>query len=172
MKKEELEYKEDLVSSEEKLQKLKEKIKRLKKEKEEYLRGWQQERADFLNYKKDEEERIKEREWQIKKRIFLEFLKVLDDFERAEKELQKINEKNYLDWIKGVIKIKERVKKILEKEGVKEIEKKEKFLPKLHEAVEWAEGEEGKILEVFEKGYFLDKKLLRPAKVKVGKAKK
>ena len=103
---------------------------------------------------------------------FLEFLKVLDDFERAEKELPKINEKNYLDWTKGMIKIKERIKKILEKEGVEEIEKKEKFLPELHEAVEWAEGEEGKILEVFEKGYFLDKKLLRPAKVKVGKGKK
>jgi len=33
---------------------------KLKKEKDEYLEGWQKERANFINYKKDEKERFKE----------------------------------------------------------------------------------------------------------------
>ena len=39
------------------LKKLRADLKEAKKEKEEYLTGWQKERADFANYKKDEESR-------------------------------------------------------------------------------------------------------------------
>ncbi len=39
------------------LKKLRADLKQVKKEKEEYLTGWQKERADFANYKKEEDNR-------------------------------------------------------------------------------------------------------------------
>ena len=44
----------------EKIAKLKEKIKKLQAEKDEYMNGWQRERADFVNYKKRADEEKKE----------------------------------------------------------------------------------------------------------------
>ena len=43
------------------------------------------------------------------------------------------------------------------------------FDPMLHEAVDMREGEDNKILEVAEKGYTLHGKVLKPAKVVVGR---
>ena len=61
-------------------------------------------------------------------------------------------------------------KNIMENEGVKEIETLNKdFDMETMDAVEIVEGEENKIIEVLTKGYFLKNKLLRPARVKVGK---
>ena len=62
--------------------------------------------------------------------------------------------------------------KILDEEGVKEIEAEGKtFDPHMIEAIEKVEGEEGKVMEVSQKGYMYKHKVLRPARVKVGGAK-
>ena len=62
--------------------------------------------------------------------------------------------------------------KILDEEGVKEIEAEGKtFDPHMMEAIEKVEGEEGKVMEVSQKGYMYKHKVLRPARVKVGGAK-
>lgn len=59
---------------------------------------------------------------------------------------------------------------ILENEGVSEIETLQKeFDPCTMDAVDTVPGEENKVVEVLAKGYFLKDKLLRPARVKVGK---
>lgn len=59
---------------------------------------------------------------------------------------------------------------ILENEGVEEIEMLQKdFDPGTMDAIETVPGEENKVVEVLSKGYFLKGKLLRPARVKVGK---
>jgi molecular chaperone GrpE len=59
---------------------------------------------------------------------------------------------------------------ILENEGVREIETLQKnFDPDIMDAVDMVEGEGSKVIEVISKGYFLKNKLLRPARVKVGK---
>ncbi|HOK35096.1 MAG TPA: nucleotide exchange factor GrpE [Candidatus Pacearchaeota archaeon] len=154
---------------EKKIEKLKEKLKICQKEKEEYLAGWQRERADFLNYKRDEEKKLEEKIEFFKKKILLEFLSVLDSIERAEKNLPEEMKEN--SWAKGVLGIKKQIEGILRKEGVEEIEIDEDFNPELCEAVEVIEGEEGKVIEVSQKGYLLNKKVLRPAKVKVGKGR-
>lgn len=157
-----------------KLKNLKEKLKSCQKEKEEYLAGWQRERADFINHKKEEEEKAKDQGLFIKGEIFFEFLKILDNFERASFNPPSFQNSNSgLKWVEGVLKIKDQIKDFLKHQGVEEVlvKKGDKFDPQFCEALEVTDGEEGKVIEVLEKGYFLEKKLLRPAKVKVGKSK-
>ena len=172
-KDEEVEYidedKEKFADFEKKIKKLKEKLKTCQKEKEEYLSGWQKERADFINYKKDGEEKLKEKELFQKEKIVLEILLILDNIKRAEKELPKEIEEN--QWVIGALEIKNQIENLLKKEGVEEMKCEEKFNPELHEAVEVAEGENDKIIEILQNGYLFKGKVLRPAMVKVGKSK-
>jgi molecular chaperone GrpE len=59
---------------------------------------------------------------------------------------------------------------VIEKEGVKQIETKDKeFNPHMMEVIEIVDGEDGKVLEEIRAGYMLYDKVLRPAQVKVGK---
>ena len=55
--------------------------------KDEYLTGWQRERADFLNYKKGELERVGEILKYADVGLVLKVLPILDNFEIAEKKL-------------------------------------------------------------------------------------
>ena len=60
--------------------------------------------------------------------------------------------------------------KVLESNGVSEVPSEGKFDPNLHEALCAVEGEEDDMIaEVFQKGYMLNGKVLRYAKVKVTK---
>lgn len=177
-KKEEIiEDKENLALSEEeivlilqkKIKKLKEKLKKCEKEKKNYLDGWQRERAAFINYKKEERERILKAGELQKEEILKDLILVIDDFDQAIQKLPE-NLKNH-PWVVGIFQIEANLKKILKTSGVKEMEVKpgEKFNPEIHEAIETGEGEEGKILSVFQKGYLWQERVLRLAKVKVGK---
>ena len=152
---------------EKKIKRLKEKLKTCQKEKEEYLSGWQKERADFINYKKNEEERLKEIWLFQKKKIVLEILLILDNIKRAKKEIPKEIKKN--QWAEGVLKIKNQIENFLRKEEVEEIKYEESFNPEIHEAVEVVEGKDDKIIEVLQSGYLFKGKVLRPVMVKVGK---
>ena len=61
-------------------------------------------------------------------------------------------------------------KQILSEEGLKEIETIGRdYNVNEMEAVEMVEGEEGKVIEELSKGFYFKGKLLRPARVKVGK---
>lgn len=163
------EEEEKAVLGQNKIKNLKDKLKHCQKEKDEYIRGWQRERADFINYRNEEQKREKDLRIFAKAKIILEFLRVLDNLERAEKEIPEKLKKE--DWVKGIISIKNEFKDVLKKEGVEEIEKTKLFDPEIHEAVEVGEGKEDEILEVLQKGYFLEGQVLRPAKVRVGKNK-
>jgi len=96
-------------------------------------------------------------------------LPVLDDFERAEKSFDK-NQKEH----EGFFLIQSKLKKIIEQQGVKEmsIEKGSDFNADLHDAITQLpapdESLKGKIMDVVEKGYFLNDKVIRHAKVVVG----
>lgn len=159
----------ETLDFEKKIKNLKEKLRMCREEKDEYLTGWQRERADFINYKKEEEERKKREEIFLKKRLYLEILLILDNLERAEKNLPE-NLKEDL-WTEGIIKIKKQIEEFIKKEGIKEIEIKlgDDFNPEFCEAIEIIEGEDNKIMEIIQKGYLYNEKVLRVAKVKVGK---
>ena len=149
---------------------LKKRLADAEKQKAEYLAGWQRARADFLNYKKEEIERIEELLKYAGVETILKLLPILDSFDLAEKELP--NDLKKEESIKGMLQIKNQILEFLTKQGVEEIKIGEIFDPNFHEAVEEIEqeGEEsGKILEAIQKGYLLNGKVMRPAKVKVSK---
>src|SRR3989344_1191913 len=83
------------------LKKFRADLKTCQKEKEEFLTGWQKERADFANYKKDENERKTMFSESTRERILAKFLTVIDSFNMAfaDKEAwMKVDE----NWRKGV----------------------------------------------------------------------
>ncbi len=141
------------------------------KEKQEYLDGWKREKADFINYKKEESERIKTMIEYGNKDLISRILPILDNFELALKEIPK-NQEN-TDLIKGLEQIKFYFIKTLKDEGLTEINCLGEFFdPYFHEAVEVVEDEKkesGIIIEEIQKGYKMNNKLIRPAKVRVVK---
>ena len=137
---------------------------------DEYLNGWKRAKADFINYKKRQEEAIAMFRKYVREDFILEFLPILDHFNEAIKHMPK-NE-NQSEWIKGVVAIKTQLEGILKNHGVQEIKTVgEKFDPEFHESVEAIESdkESGIILEESRKGYILNEKVIRAAKVKVAK---
>ena len=154
---------------------LKQKLEECEKLKSEYLANWQRERADFLNYKKEELGRIGELIKYADIGIILKILPILDNFRMALKEIQdpKSKVQNSEEIIKGFLQIKNQISELLKNQGVEEIKSVgDKFDPNLHETVEEIESgdkEAGIILEETQKGYTINGRLLRPAKVKVSK---
>ncbi len=129
--------------------------------------------ADFENYKK----RItKEKsEWLISAQndIILDILNIVDDFDRAFTELHKKEiSKEFQNWISGFELIHKSLYKLLNKYNVKEIQDNNIFNPEIHEAiaqVESADKKSGQIVNVAQKGFTFNNRVLRPAKVVVAK---
>jgi len=174
-----MEEKKEEIKIEQNIEELKKKLEECEKLKDEYLAGWQRERADFLNYKREELERIGEILKYTNVGLILNILPILDNFEIAEKKLPEDlkNDEN----VKGILQIKNQILNFLKNQGVEEIKSAgEKFDPNFHEAVEEieppsAKATEGKdiksgiIVEEIQKGYKIHGKVLRPAKVRVAK---
>ena len=150
-------------------------IEKIKKERDEYLDGWKRAKADFLNYKKEEGERI-QATIDFSRRCLLEkILPILDNLARAEKEIPEGERENKV--YKGFLQIVFQWREFLKNEGIEEIETVGKpFNPELHEAVGEVDpstglerGVSGMVAEEVEKGYIMNGALIRPAKVKVVK---
>ena len=139
--------------------------------KEQYLDGWQRARAELLNYKREEMERVGNLIKYASEGLILKILPILDNFEIAEKKLPEElkNDKN----IKGILQIKTQLEEFLKNQGVEEIKcLGEKFDPRFHEVVEEIESENkesGIVVAEVQKGYKLHERVLRPAKVKISK---
>lgn len=127
--------------------------------------------AEFQNYRRRTEKEKNEIFKYGSEKVIVDLLSVLDNFERAISSVEhKDVNNNFLDGIKMIYK---QFKDILEKHGVKEIVcEGEEFDPNYHHAVlqEEVENKESNIiLEVYEKGYTLNGKVIRPSMVKVSK---
>ncbi len=92
---------------------------------------------------------------------------VIDDLERAVETMSK-DEDTYHEGMQIILRS---VQKVLEKIGVERIEPEgEVFNPRYHEAIarhETNEVPEGQVLEVYQPGYRLNDRLIRPASVVV-----
>jgi len=136
---------------------------------DEYLESWKRERAAFLNYKKEEAERVGEFVKFANQELILKILPILDNIYIAEKKLPRELKGNL--WVQGFLKIKTQILDFLENQGVEEMKcLGEKFDPNFQEAVEKVETEgkeEGIIIKEIKKGYLLHGKVIRPAKVKI-----
>lgn len=153
------------------LKKLRADLKQAKAEKEEYLTGWQKERAGFVNYRKEEEDRNTNFKNIIQERMMDKFLTVMDSFDMAFAN-KAAWEKVDANWRTGVEYIYNQMNSVFEDYGVQAIGKVgEEFDPQLHQSVEHVEtNEESKddtIAQVLQKGYKSKDKVLRPARVNV-----
>jgi molecular chaperone GrpE len=127
--------------------------------------------AEFENYKKRVQ---KEREDLIKyagESFILEFLHIIDNFERAFQAADKTQDFKILH--QGVEMILKEVETFLKDKGVKKIESVGlQFDPHKHEAIEqvvYDDKPEDTIVEEFQAGYELNGRVIRPAKVKISK---
>ena len=135
------------------------------------LAKWQRSQADLQNYAKRAEQEKSETVEFANRILILDLLPILDDFERALASLPvELDEQN---WTQGIKLIYNKLKTVLETQGLAEIKAKgEYFDPYLHEAASQLEGEEGIIIEEIRKGYKFRDKLLRPSMVMVGTSTK
>ncbi len=149
------------LSVEEKLQE------ELAKEKDKFLRLF----ADFENYKKRTSKERMELFKTAGQEVIVSLLPVIDDFDRALKELAKSDDK---EMFKGVGLISDKFREALKKKGLQEVGAKQGdvFDAEVHDAVTQipapSKNLKGKILDVLEKGFRLGDKIIRHPKVVVG----
>lgn len=141
-----------------KVKKLKEKLKIAEDKAKEYLDGWQRAQADFVNIRKRDEEAKVEFLKFAKGDLIEQLMPVLDSLELAGGHSEPIR-KQFLQ--------------ILKANGLEELNPiGQEFNPREHEAIgsikTEKQNEDHKILEVLQKGYILQGKIIRPAKVKIG----
>jgi molecular chaperone GrpE len=134
-----------------------------------YLDQWRRTAAEFANYKKRAERENAEATRFCNAALITRLLPVLDDIDRAFVNLPDDLAGN--PWVEGMMLVQRKFHSIFEQEGVQEIKTEEQmFDPVLHEAVTHESNDsvpEGYVLGEVEKGYRLNDRVLRPAKVRV-----
>ena len=128
--------------------------------------------ADFDNFKKRTEKEWTERSRHANRKLVSDLLPLLDSFDKA---LEDANDNDDVESLRqGLRGLHKQLLQILQREGLREMDTKGRFDPFLHEALmreEREDVEDGKILEVYQKGYAIEGKALRPARVKVATKK-
>jgi len=138
-----------------------------RKKAEDYLANWQRAQADFINYKRRNEQERQDFNRFANANLILSLLPALDDLERALSSIPPKLAKH--SWVDGIRLVERKFKSSLETQGLTPIKALgEPFDPNFHEALRQDKGKEGIIVEEFQKGYMLGDRVLRPAKVVVG----
>ena len=126
--------------------------------------------SEFDNYRKRTAKEKIELSKTASESIMVDLLPILDDFERAIQTMEnKETDANY----EGVVLIYNKLKRALEQKGLEEINAKDAvFDTDEHEALTNVpvtdESQKGKVLDVIQKGYKLNGKVIRYARVVVG----
>jgi molecular chaperone GrpE len=152
-------------TAEEELAALTQELETTRRERDEYLDALRRLKAEFENSRKRQErERTRILET-ASERLVVELLPILDNLDRALEAEGDIHE--------GVRAIRDQLIAALGKEGLLPVASDgQPFDPNVHEAVlgqPTEEHEEGTILQTFQRGYLLNGKPIRPAKVVVAK---
>jgi molecular chaperone GrpE len=136
--------------------------------KDKYLRA----HADFENTKRRLEKDKANAVSYANESFAKDILAVIDSFENALNSIESADEKNpseVLEKMKeGVTLTYEQLKKILEKNHIKEIVCDGAFDPEVHQAIMQVESdkhESGDVVQVMQKGYTIKDRVLRPAMV-------
>jgi len=154
------------------IKKLRAQLKEALREKQEYLAGWQKDKAEFINIRKRDAEEQKSFMQFANERLITELIPVLDSFNMAmgNKDAWEKADKN---WRVGVEYIANQLKKALEDFGLKEVDPTGKpFDPMRDEAIEHEpvteKDKDNMVTTVIQKGYELNGKIIKAPKVKVG----
>ena len=148
------------------------KVKKLEAELEEWKNSYTRKLAEFQNFTKRKENEVAQMRKYASEGIIVKLLDNIDNLERAvdaSKESQ-----NFDALVEGVNMILRNLKNLLTEEGVEELEAAEgvKFNPYEHQAMMTENVENldnDVIVKVFQKGYKLKGKVIRPAMVTVNK---
>ncbi|WP_432712924.1 nucleotide exchange factor GrpE [Pedobacter sp.] len=127
--------------------------------------------AEFDNYKRRTQKERVELLQTAGKDVIISLLTVLDDFDRAQKAME--NTTDVAAVKEGINLVHQKLKGLLVQKGLKEMETvNTPFDTDLHEAITKipapSEDLKGKVIDVLEKGYTLNDKVIRFAKVVVG----
>jgi molecular chaperone GrpE len=137
-----------------------EKCLRLQADFENARKRWERDRQDILRFGNED--------------LISELLNIIDELERS-LELTQGKHEDFTAFLKGVEMILAHLHDLLKKYDVVTIDSKGKiFDPNFHEALMQAEDEnmpENTVIEEMQKGYLLNNKVIRTAKVKVSKKK-
>ncbi len=136
-------------------------------ERDKYLRLY----SEFENFRRRTTKERLEMMQNASKDLMVELLPIVDDMERALKAMQKSGDSAAVEGMELIFK---KLYGTLEKKGLKPMNAQgEVFDPEIHEAVTQfdapTEDMKGKVIDELEKGYFLNDKVIRFAKVVVGK---
>ena len=147
------------------------KIKKLEAELQEWKNSYTRKLAEFQNFTKRKENEVAEMRKYASEKIVVKLLDNIDNLERAvdaSKESQ-----NFDSLVEGVNMILNNLKHLLTEEGVEEIEAAGKeYNPYEHKAMITENKEElddNVVVQVFQKGYKMKGKVVRPAMVTVNK---
>ncbi len=151
-----------------KVSKKEEELAQAKAQAQEYLDLARRVQADFDNYRKRTEKDNAEYRKFATSGLVSELLNVSDDLAKA---LETAPEEDST-FVTGIKAIRGNLVKILENQGVTEVPVDKGFDPNMHEALMVVEGEEdNKVAQVYQKGYMMNGRVLRTAKVVVTKKK-
>jgi molecular chaperone GrpE len=145
---------------------------KLKEELEEMKDKFLRKSAEFDNYRRRSAKEMRDLIQTAGKDVIVDLLDVLDDCDRAQRQLETSTDvKEARD---GVILIFNKFRNLLQARGLKAMETyKQEFNPDLHDAVTEipapSEDLKGKVVDEISKGYYLNDKIIRHAKVVVGK---
>ena len=149
-----------------------EKIAKLELEVQEWKNSYTRKLAEFQNFTKRKETEVSEMKKYASEGIIIKLLDNIDNLERAENASAET--KNFDALVEGVNMILRNLKYMLSEEGVEEVEADEgvQFNPYEHQAMMTEEKDDldnDVIVQVFQKGYKLKGKVIRPAMVTVNK---
>ncbi len=156
-----------------------ESMKKLQERVTELENGWKRTQADFINFKNRIEQEKKE--WSLLSKLdaALSFLPIYDNIELAFSHLSETAKSAALadpelkNWFLGIEYIKKQFEECLKEIGLERVPTEGAvFDPEIMEAVATQEGEEDKVVKEVQSGWRSNQKLVRPAKVIVGKKTK
>lgn len=190
MKKEVKEYKDEKNSYEKELELLEDEIESIRSEKDKieedinkqialanaYEKKLNRNQKDFDNFKKRTDSEVDRRIKQGSKKIILGIIDVIDNFDRALAEAEKVRNSESKMVMEGIGSIRKGLIKVLSDNNVNVVDPiNEPFDPTYHEAYEMKEDKEvpdNTVIFVDSKGYLMGEMVLRPAKVIVSKGGK
>jgi molecular chaperone GrpE len=159
-----------ITISQEEYTTLKEQAKKAAENWERLLRA----QAEFENIRKRLEKEKQNFVMFANEELITDLLTILDDLERSI-ELARENKNDFSGFLKGIELVLGQFHEILKKKGLSPIETKGKpFDPHLHEALLYTETDEfpeHTVIEELQRGYLLNGRVIRTAKVRVSKRK-
>ena len=145
---------------------------------DEYLAGWQRERADALNARRDYEQKLESLKEMVKEELLADFLPIMDSInlavQLAYRQAGQSEDVAKTSWFAGIAGIGKQVDAFLGKMDMQRISAVGKpFNPHEHEAMEMVDNADPQksqtVAEEVQPGYALKGKVIRPSLVKVFK---